>query len=487
MMQIYKIDANTVQVICCPPEDVNRGDYLLIEDVNSERSLIIQVINSGYVNVPGILEDILRSSSTEKLEGVDLDPLEVKSFVNIIKDAELFTCKIRGALNKGKLSNNVSWIPPRSTSRLRKLPDVDLIKLLENEPQKGLDIGTLKGGGQISININSIDGKLNIITGKKGTGKSHLSKLLLIQLVSRGGICIVFDVNGEYINLGYTKNEGKTSLYDRFIPLTPGNDFKVTPQYAGLGVFLRVMENVLDLPATSAWEFRRIWKELKKQDALTLNNLNSAIRAVSNNYIQDALLRRFESLINTKFFTDDWSVATVLEAEMDKMDKGGALIINLQNINSKFRQIVVEFLLSKLSQLLENWGLKAVFLFAEEAHLYLRETYWNDVVTRMRHLGMFTTFITNQPDSIHKSVYRQADNIFLFNFTNEHDLEIVSRAAMIDVETVNIIARQLPPHHCLMLGKVLNNFPLIVRINSLKEKTMGETRLFFSDLKIKKS
>ncbi len=487
MMQIYKIDANTVQVICCPPEDVNRGDYLLVEDVNSEKSLIIQVINSGYVNVPGILEDILRSSSTEKLEGVDLDPLEMKSFVNIIKDAELFTCKIRGALNKGKVSNDVSWIPPRSTSRLRKLPDADLIKLLENEPQNGLDIGTLKGGGRISININSIDGKLNIITGKKGTGKSHLSKLLLIQLVSKGGICIVFDINGEYINLGYTKSEGRTSLYDRFISLTPGSDFKVTLQYAGLGVFLRVMENILDLPATSAWEFRRIWKDLKERGALTLNNLNSAIRAVSNNYIQDALLRRFESLINTKFFTDDWGEATVLEAVMDKMDKGGALIINLRNINSKFRQIVVEFLLSKLSQLLENWGLKAVFLFAEEAHLYLRETYWNDIVTRMRHLGMFTTFITNQPDSIRKSVYRQADNIFLFNFTNEHDLEIVSRAAMIDVETVNIIARQLPPHYCLMLGKVLNNFPLIVRINSLKEKTMGETRLFFSDLKIKKS
>jgi len=485
MMQIYKIDGINVQVICCPPEDINKGDYILVEDLATAKALIIQVVNSGYANVPGILEDILRASSTEKVEGVDLDPLEMRSFVNIIKDAELLTCKIRGAIDRGKLSNDVNWIPSRSTSRLRKLPDKDLIKLAGIGQEDAVDIGVSKGGGKISINISSIDGKMNIITGKKETGKSHLSKLLLLRLVSCGGICIVFDVNGEYVNLGYTKGERKTALHDKFIPLTPGKDFKVSLQYAGPGVLLRVMESVLDLPATSAWEFRRIWNELRARGALRLEYMRSAIRAVSNNYIQDALLRRFESLISTNFFTDDVEKATTLDKVLEKVSGGGAIIVNLQNMTSKFRQIVVEFMLSKLSQLLEDWFLRAVFLFAEEAHLYLRETYWDDIVTRMRHLGVFTTFITNQPDSISESVYRQADNIFLFNFTNEHDLEIVSKASRVDVETVNVIARQLPLHHCLMLGKVLNDFPMIVRIDSLDEETMGETRLFFANPKQK--
>ena len=46
----------------------------------------------------------------------------------------------------------------------------------------------------------------------------------------------------------------------------------------------------------------------------------------------------------------------------------------------------------------------------------------------MRHFGIFTTFITNQPDTIQETIYRQADNIFLFNFTNEHDLDVVSKS-----------------------------------------------------------
>jgi len=169
------------------------------------------------------------------------------------------------------------------------------------------------------------------------------------------------------------------------------------------------------------------------------------------------------------------------ESLLKAKNEGGAIIINLRNTSSIDRQIVVEYVLGKLVELLTSWKLKAVFLFAEEAHLYLRETYWDDIVTRMRHLGMFTTFVTNQPNTIRENIYRQADNIFLFNFTNEHDLEAVSRAARVDAETVKSIATDLPPRHCLVLGKVVKDFPMVVKVKALDIKTMGETRLFFKD------
>jgi uncharacterized protein len=113
--------------------------------------------------------------------------------------------------------------------------------------------------------------------------------------------------------------------------------------------------------------------------------------------------------------------------------KGGrAIVINLKNTSNIDRQIVVEYVLGKFVDSLSNWKLKAVFLFAEEAHLYLVETYWDDIVTRILHYGFFTIFITNQPDTIQETIYRQADNIFLFNFTNGHDLDVVSRAARVE-------------------------------------------------------
>ena len=92
------------------------------------------------------------------------------------------------------------------------------------------------------------------------------------------------------------------------------------------------------------------------------------------------------------------------------------------------------------------------------------------------------SFVTNQPDTIRASIYRQADNIFLLNFTNEHDIDVVSRAARADSETVRSIARDLPPHYCLVLGKAVKDFPMVVKVKPMDIKTMGETRLFFKEM-----
>ncbi|MFH0748502.1 MAG: ATP-binding protein [Candidatus Bathyarchaeota archaeon] len=480
MMQVYKLDGNSVDIISCPPEDLCKGDYILVEDKGADAALVTQVVNVEYANIPGILEDLLREIGTEKFDGQDLDKLQIKSFVDMIRDAKIFRCKVRRSLKNGTLSDDISWTPSRSTSRVTKIGEKELLKLI-NTSENSITLGTLKNGTVLAAPISAIDGRLNIISGKKGTGKSHLSKLLVLGLASKGGMCMVFDVNGEYVNLGCSLN-GEVSNNQIYV-LSPGENFKVTLSYMGLGTLLSIVSTVLDLPANSAWEIRRIWSQLKEKNSLTMKNLGEAINSVTNGYVRDALLRRFESLKGSGLFVDNREEATTLEEWFGKVKDGGAIIVDLRRLPASLRKIVVEFMLSKLCNLLENWFLRAIFLFAEEAHLYLRETYWEDIVTRMRHLGIFPTFITNQPDSISDSIYRQADNIFLFNFTNENDLATVSKATMVDAQTVNTIAKELSPHHCLILGKVVNDFPLIMKAKELKVRAMGETRLFFTNLK----
>ena len=484
MMQVYKLDGNSIDIISCPPEDLRKGDYVLVEDAAAEATLVAQVINMGYADIPGILEDLLRETGVESLAGRDFDTLQIRSFIDMIRDAKVFKCKIRRSIVNGKLSDDISWSPSRSTSRVLKIGGRELLKLIGIDGKRSITLGMLKNGTNIATPLSAIDGRLNIITGKKGTGKSHLSKLLVLSLASKGGMCVVFDVNGEYVNLGYS-NDGEVSPDNRISVLSPGENFKVTLKYMGLGTLLSIVSAVLDLPANSAWEIRRIWSRLEMKNALTLKSFGEAISSVSNGYVRDALLRRYESLLGSGFFTDDIKEATTLEEWLEKIKDGGAVIINLRRLPASLRRIIVEFMLSKLCYLLEAWLIRAIFLFAEEAHLYLRETYWEDIVTRMRHLGIFPTFVTNQPDSISNSIYRQADNIFLFNFTNDNDLSTVSKATMVDAQTIETIAKELPPHHCLVLGKVVHDFPLIMKVKELKTKAMGETRLFFQEEKNK--
>ena len=63
-MKIYRKEGDVMQLISFPDEEVNKGDYLLVEDQRSRRGLIIQIIDIQFANIPGILEDILRDVMT---------------------------------------------------------------------------------------------------------------------------------------------------------------------------------------------------------------------------------------------------------------------------------------------------------------------------------------------------------------------------------------------------------------------------------------
>ncbi|MDH4221414.1 MAG: DUF87 domain-containing protein [Candidatus Bathyarchaeota archaeon] len=482
-MRLYKKEGNTVQILSFPNDNVEKGDYLLIEDPRVNKKLITQVIDVQFANVPGLLEELLRDSTTEQfVYGEIFDPLEVSSHMNYIQDAWMLLCKIRGTIENEQLGVNVSWLPSRSKSGVKKFPISSLLTHMRDNGNLPINIGETKEAFRFTINAHDLDGKLNIVTGKKGTGKSHLSKLLVLGLIDYGAKVVVLDLNGEYTNLCFSSKGEKNEYHDRVHVLTPGVNLKVSLAQMDLKVMLNILVHALNLPGTSTREFRRIWQSLQQRRVFTLQELGEAIRNWKcNQHVRDALFSRYYSLLNSGFFTDNVAKAMAFEEFFEEIRKGGALILNLRDVSSVDRQIVVEYTLGKLMDLLNQWKIRAVFLFAEEAHLYLRETYWDDIVTRMRHFGVFTTFVTNQPDTIRENIYRQADNIFLFNFTNERDLETVSRAARVDSETVKSIAQDLPPHHCLILGKAVKDFPMVAKVKALDVQTMGHTRLFFTD------
>ena len=482
-MRLYRKEGNTIQILCFPNESVEKGDYLQVEDPKQNKALLIQVIDVQFAHVPGILEDLLRDSTNngDIINGENLDPLNVASQITLIQDARLIMCKIRGTIQNGKLSVSSAWLPSRSQSTIKKLSTTTLTTVLKINDKLPIYVGETKEFSPLKVDATALDGKLNIVTGKKETGKSHFSKLLVLSLIDYGAPVVVLDLNGEYAHLGYTSDGKKNQHYNKIHVLTPSSNFKVMLSQIKLRVMFNILVHALNLPGTSAREFRRIWRFLKQHTKLSLHELGEAIRNWQCNYhVKDALFSRYYALVNSGFFTDNPSEAITLEDCFRKIRTGGALVINLRDTSFTDRQIVVEYLLGKLVEMLTGWKLKAVFLVAEEAHLYLRETYWNDIVTRMRHFGVFTTFVTNQPDTIRENIYRQADNIFLFNFTNTHDLETVSRAAKVDSETVKSIARDLPPHHCLLLGRIVKDFPIVVKVRALDVQTMGQTRLFFN-------
>jgi DNA helicase HerA-like ATPase len=343
-----------------------------------------------------------------------------------------------------------------------------------------IDVGETNQEERFRIYAEDLDGNLNIITGKKESGKSHLAKTFVKGLVEHGAFVIVFDLNNEYAGLAWNRDGTPSTINDRVVMLEPGNGLRLRLDYAGKATVSNMLKHSLDMPAASLREFFRIWDWLNGRNSLGIENLSKAISNwETNELVRDALVSRLYSIQASRLFTDDRKDSFRFEEIIVQSRSGAVLVIGLGKTSPVARRMTVELVLSKLIELLEHDSIPPIFLFAEEAHLYVRETYWEDIITRMRHFGVYTTFITNQPDAISDGIYRQADNIFLFNFTNDTDLEKIARVSVTDTDTIKSIVRTLPRRHCLIMGKSVHDLPIVVKTAEAQVLTLGETKRFF--------
>ena len=468
-------------MVASPREQVMVGDYLLATEAN--RSLVLQVYDERYLDVEGVEEEIAREEVlSASAPGITSDPTELATISTLIRDMRILLCKARGTISGGRLTPRANWMPSRTKSSMRRLMVEDLASTVAPLGTRDIPLGTVDGQSAFSVPAEALDGRITVITGRKESGKSHLAKILLRGLLANGAYSVVFDLNDEYGSVG-KRGDGSDAAEGRRVKvMRPGRELKFSLASVGLRPISNLLSHSLEMPGTSLREFVKIWDQLDGRDELSLATLESAIQQWRcNEFVRDALFARYHTLASCGLFTDSPHHQFDLQDFFTLDRSGGALVVSLSGVSPLNRKMVVELMLSKLVELLERRKIPPVFLFAEEAHLYLRDTYWEDLITRMRHFGVFTVFVTNQPDAIDQKIYRQVDNIFLYNFSNDSDLGLVAQASMADSDTVKAIVRTLPPRMCLLLGHAVRNLPVVVTVDPFDSPASGQTRRFFDE------
>ena len=476
-----KKESDNILVIAGAREAARVGDYLVAGD--ADRSLVLQIYDERYLDVEGVEEEIAREEvMSYSTSGTTEDPTELTTISTQIRDMRVLVCKARGTISKGVMSPRADWMPSRTNTRVSRL---GVRELLGNASlgRRGIRLGMVDSGSEFSVPAEAFDGRITVITGRKESGKSHLSKMILRGLLGHGAYSIVFDLNDEYGGIGLDGEGRRTDTYGRVRVMRPGRELRLSLGAAGLRSVTNLLSHSLDMPGTSLREFVKIWEMLAGRGDVSLASLEAAIHQWRcNEFVRDALFARFHTLASCGLFTDSEERQFDLQGFFSGGDgEGGCLVVSLCGASPLNRRLVVELILSKMVDLLEQRRVPPVFLFAEEAHLYLRDTYWEDLITRMRHFGVFTVFVTNQPDAIDQKIYRQVDNIFLYNFSNDADLSMVSQASMADTDTVKAVVRTLPPRVCLLLGHAVNNLPVIVSVDPFDSPPSGTTRRFFAE------
>lgn len=379
-----------------------------------------------------------------------------------------------------KLSDWSGWIPA-SVFEVVKIKLQWLLENIRGKPRYPIYLGRTVQHERISFDAYHLQG-ITLIIGKKGSGKSHLSKLILTELMRKGCRLIVFDINDEYGSLkNNTHQDGLKSaekkISEKIIRLNPGENLKFTLEYVGMDILYDVLTGPLRLPEVSAISFRNIWTHLERKNYLRINELVKAINSENNPYVREALYRRIQQVLATEIFTDEDEDKPLLQQLLDEIGKGGALIVNLKRTDQIARIITVQTILGKIQSLLEK-GEPPLWLVAEEAHFYIPKASLEDIVSRMRHIGAYQIYITNSPQSLPEMIIRQSDNLFLFKLVDRRDIEYISPAANMDEETLNPLVKSLPFRRCLVTGELTKNYPCIIDINPVKIFDSGETRLF---------
>ncbi|MBA3749834.1 MAG: ATP-binding protein [Nitrosopumilus sp.] len=484
-MKILSKTGDEIMLLAVTNDFANKGDYFIIEDFNTNKKLLVQIYDEEYLSSQSLADEIIKDEVIGKYSSEYIfDPLEINNLSQIIRDVRLFRTKIRGSIDKyDNLSADVDWVPSRVNSKIIKISYSEIKSLIKKNMQYPIPIGKSGTDNQsFEIYAEDLDGKLNIITGKKETGKSHLSKILIKNLIQYGAYVIVFDLNNEYSGLLFNNDGGPSSISDKLLLLEPGKGLRFDLRYCGKPSISNMLRNALDMPAASLREFFRIWDSLENKKMLGLEELGHAFNTWSiNELVRDALLSRFYIINSSLLFTSNRPNEKGFQFEdlIKTKTKGAGMIINMSRVSPVVRRMIVELVMNKLIDLLEKSLIPPIFIFAEEAHLYIRDTYWEDLITRMRHFGIYTTFITNQPDALSDTIYRQVDNIFLFNFTNDADLEKISKVSLLDSSTIKSLVKTLSYRNCLSIGKVVSNLPMVVKIDPVDMVTLGETKKFF--------
>ncbi len=525
-VQVRRIDGDLAELLFNPREvDLRVGETLTLRERDSDRSVIVQVIAFRSATYPSLVLDQLHSLVgpepiraplleaigyqillPDSLDGHDVEMGNIKLALAKIRKtvpppppAPPPSERGRGA-GVGVWEQWDGWIPARDVDVFRT-DDQEVFANSTRDMGHRLRLGRTLAGTDFFVEGQDLE-KVNVITGVKGSGKSHLSKVVLLQLIAQGAPCVVFDINKEYIHLPKAEVDPSTGKTIRrgIVHLEAGGNFRLSVRQFGLTPTMTLLTR-FGLPEVSALHFEnrvaRLWAEAEaiereggKPPYIGLEQLMQMADegefggGSSAMVVNHAIRSRLEALKNTRIFARTPKEAASLGEAYRKIREGGALVVDVSGLSNLAREGFVQAIIELVKDLcvweIEHNTHRFPFIFFEEAHLYVSRQSIDYIVTRARHLGITSFFVTNMIHGLDEAVLRQADNLFLLRIPYEDDVRHVSRGAATDYETMTAFVRRLRQRHALVIGNVTAQYPLMFEVDPLEGvNTAGETRFFF--------
>lgn len=459
------------------------GTSLLIRERRrgqaGESPIVVQVIGHDSAGYPGdheaALAELLEAAVAERHEVVLGEPA-----MTDLKEIKTARCKVRKRVENGIWREWDGAIPTRNVT-IEPIASNDLVAQVL--PTTATNAVRFCGyaGTALAFEAELLD-KVNALVGYKGSGKSHTAKLILTELARLGAPCWAFDINREFVDLPGAD------------VIRVGENYRFSLAEVGFPFLMALISDLNPLQDISrgAFEYegpRLMQQQIDRHGYASIEYLLDRAGAGafhSHDTVNQAIETRLRMVQRTGIFSDDPDNETLRERFERVTAAGGFVVFDLAELAVGRLRAIVRGLNRQLDAICEDERRSGrgryPFVFFEEAHFYASPQEILNLITRGRHLGLTTFFITNTPGELPEVIFRQLDNLIVTGLSHSADLRTIAKCSLSDEDTLQSLAISLGPTEALVVGRLTGNFPLVVEIDALPEAfpATGVTRSFWT-------
>lgn len=369
----------------------------------------------------------------------------------------------------GAFSNNTfqrAFSPP-SPGSVVSCADSSILKTFLGFTDDGLNLGKIEHHDvPAKISMTRLLQKHFAILAMSGAGKSHLSSVILEELLLRkkedGRVAVVvIDIHGEYIGFKHDPKFGSKTM------IINGNDITVPIKKISSEIFSEWLPN-LSIPQRELlrqsitnlkdnYSFKDLLLEIEKTDS-------------SRDEVKRALRRSLMELRHYRFLSKSKENPKLL----NDVKPGELLVLDFSDIDSiRKKQILVSLLARRLFKLRKKLKIPPFLLLIEEAHNFAREkAEEREAVSRSiietiaregRKFGASICLISQRPVNLSTTALSQCNSHIILRVTNPNDLDHIQMSSEgIDSRVAKSITG-LKVGEAILVGEAVN-YPVFIAV-----------------------
>lgn len=443
-------------------EPVRKGQYIQIE--TNEGILIARIAE--------ILKSNKYYSQAETVKEYEKDGKKM----NDIFPAENWEYLIANAVPLGIFVDGMqerSNFPPSPGQKVFSADERILADFLGLD-KNGIDIGKLAFHNvDVKLNITKLFQKHAAILAMSGAGKSHLSSVLIEELLENSSpAIIVFDPHGEYV--GFANDEkfmGKTKVFDK-------NNISISANKLTASM---ISELITELSPVQRRELNSLLRELKEKNPGY--DFEDLLKYVEESEINDKTRETLVSWLSEISLSGLFSA--VDSPSVEELARAGQLsVFDLSDfISLKDRQIILTTFARKLFNARREKKIPPFILFVEEAHqfcpqdversLSISRNIIEQIAREGRKFNACLVLISQRPINLSTTALSQCNTHIILRVTNPYDLDHIQKSS--EGLTADVISTipGLKVGEAYVVGESVN-YPILLKIRSRKSKRGGK-------------